>query len=215
MLHATMKTFLGRRLQDTAAVEFTSGNLDDLLAIGIAKLQAYIHDINPSALIDTATFSTVAGTDLYAKTASSLRVIMAEMQNASGVYSKLPLANFYELVQGDPTDTFEVGTARLADLGNKWLIRPTPDAVRTVRSWYVPIITTSAGWDAVATQINPALHTLPIDFALVEALGETSESAAVTLARERIAENVGLIPMLYGKQPEQVAALSFSPFSTR
>jgi hypothetical protein len=212
MLHATMKTFLGRRLSELSADQFSSTVLDDLLAVGIAKLQSYIHDVNPAALIDRNTFSTVAGTDLYAKQASALRVILIEMQSASGVYQKLTLANFYELMQVDEAVSFEDGVVRVADLGNKWFFRPTPDAVRTVRSWYVPIITTSAGWDAVATAIPPSLHTLPIDLALVEALGETAESASE--ARARIAENVGLIPMLYGKMPEQVSPLSLSPFSS-
>lgn len=211
MDHATMKTHLQRRLQDTAAVQFSSGTVDELLAIGISKLQAFIHDINPAALVSTNTFNTVAGTDLYAKQVSSMRVIRIEMAKAAGGYEKLPMRNFLELIEDEST-AFEEGTVAVADLGNQWFMHPTPDEVKTVRVWYVPIITTSAGWDAVATQIPPVLHTLVIDFALLEGLAETAE--ATNEIRSRINETLALIPSLYGRTNEQVMSMSLSPFSS-
>lgn len=211
MLHATMKTLLQKRLQDTVNDQFSSGNLDDLLAVGMSKLQAFIHDINPAAFISTNTFATVAGTDTYAKQASSLRVIRAEMLKTSGGYLKIPQRNFMELI--DESDSgFAEDTVSIADLGTKWLMRPTPDAIRTVRVWYVPVLTDSTAWDAVATQIPPVLHTLAVDFGVIEGLGETAEKA--TEVRTRINATLALIPSLYGRSNEQVQALSMNPFSS-
>lgn len=211
MLYAAMDAALRRRLQDVPEESFTDSIITELLAVGISKLQAFIHDINPSAFISTNTFSTVAGTDTYAKQASSMRVIRVEMLKTSGGYVKIPQRNFMELI--DESDSgFSDGSVAVADLGTKWLMRPTPDAIRTVRVWYVPIITDSAGWDAVATLIPPALHYLPVDFAVIEALGETAESAVEV--RARINEGLALIPVLYGRSNEQVQALSMSPFSS-
>jgi hypothetical protein len=213
MLHATMKTFLQRRLRDTAGTEFDSTAIvDPLLAFGIAKLQAIIHDFNPSAFIATNTFATVAATDLYDKQASSMRVIRAEILNATtGKYVKLPMRNFLELID-EASGDFIPGDISIADLGTQWFIHPTPDSAKTIRVWYVPIITTSAGWDAVATRISPALHLLPVDFALVEAFAESSERIAVAEARVRIKEAIELIPGLYGRSNEQVSQLSMSPY---
>lgn len=211
MLHATMKTFLQRRLQDMVNDGFSSGVLDDLLAVGIAKLLAYIHDINPAAFISTNTFATVSGTDLYAKQASSMRVIRIEIAQAAGGYAKVALANFYDLID-DGVTAFDLANISVADLGNQWYMHPTPDSINTVRVWYVPIITDSTGWDAVATQISPALHFLPVDFAVVEALGETAESASE--ARSRINDALALIPSLYGRTGEQVASFNMSPFAS-
>ena len=210
MLYATMKTFLQRRLQDTVADQFASSVVDDLLLVGIAKLQAFIHDINPTAFIDRNTFNTVASTDLYAKQASSLRVIRAEMLRSSGTgYDKLPVRNFHQIVEDE--NAFVEGAVAIADLGTKWLISPTPDSIRTVRIWYVPVITSSTIWDSYALLINPALHFLPVDLALVEALGETAEGAAE--ARSRINESLALLPSLYGVTGEQTAPLNLQPFS--
>lgn len=212
MLYAVMKTLLQRRLQDTAAVQFdATAIVDPLLAFGISKLQGYIQDINPSAFVDRATFPTVAGTDLYAKTASSLRVIRAEISKTSGGYLKLPVRNFYEVVE-EWDGSFSDGNISISDLGNKWLMAPTPDAVKTVRVWYVPVLTDGTAWDAVATYIPPSLHLLPVDFALVEALAETAE--ATVEARVRISEGLALISALFGRSPEQVQALSMAPFSS-
>lgn len=213
MLYAALDAALRRRLQDVAEDSFVDATITELLAVGISKLQAFIHDINPAAFIGTNTFSTVAGTDQYAKQASSLRVIRVEILKTSGGYLKVPMRNFMELI--DESDSgFAEDTLSVADLGTKWLMRPTPDAIRTIRVWYVPIITDSAGWDAVATQIPPALHYCAVDLAVIEALAETAESAAAKEARARINETLALIPSLYGRANEQVQALSMSPFSS-
>lgn len=211
MLYAEMDAALRRRLQDVPEESFTDAIITQLLAVGMSKLQAFIHDINPAAFISTNTFATVVGTDTYAKQASSLRVIRAEMLKTSGGYLKIPQRNFMELV--DESDSgFAEDTVSIADLGTKWLMRPTPDAIRTVRVWYVPILTDSTAWDAVATQIPPALHYMPVDFAFIEALAESAESASE--ARARINEGLALIPSLYGRTNEQVQALSMNPFSS-
>jgi len=211
MLHATLKSHFQRRLQDTGADEFSSSVVDELLAVGMSKLQAFIHDINPAAFISTNTFATVAGTDTYAKQTSSMRVIRVEILKTSGGYLKVPQRNFMELI--DETDSgFAEDTLSVADLGTKWLMRPTPDAIRTIRVWYVPILTDSTAWDAVATQIPPAIQFLAADLALLEALAETSEDAGPV--RARINEGLALIPSLYGRTNEQVQALSMNPFSS-
>lgn len=211
MLHADLKAFLQRRLQDTVEDQFASAVLDKLLAVGISKLQAHIHEVNPAAFSATNTFPTVAGTDTYTKQVSSMRVIRAEMLKTSGGYVKIPQRNFLELL--DESDSgFAEDSVAIADLGTQWLMRPTPTSVRTVRVWYVPIITDSTGWDAVATQIPPALHFAAVDFALIEALGETGEPGKDAMAR--LSEALSLIPALYGRTNEQVAPLSLNPFSS-
>jgi len=140
-----------------------------------------------------------------------MRVIRVEILKTSGGYLKVPQRNFMELI--DETDSgFAEDTLSVADLGTKWLMRPTPDAIRTIRVWYVPILTDSTAWDAVATQIPPAIQFLAADLALLEALAETSEDAGPV--RARINEGLALIPSLYGRTNEQVQALSMNPFSS-
>lgn len=213
MLYATMAATLRRRLQDVAEDAFADAVINEYLDVGISMLQAHIHAVNPAAFISTNTFATAAGTDLYAKQVSSLRIIRAEMAKDSGGYSNLPLRNFYDLVEVQE-GAFGNDTAAISDLGDKWLMRPEPDVVKTVRVWYVPILTSSVYWDAFEAQIPTALQPLAIDFAYVEAMGEGVDDPGVGEARKRIAEKLALLPELYGRTAEQVAPLSMSPFSS-
>lgn len=212
MLYATMAATLRRRLQDVAEDAFADAVINEYLDVGISMLQAHIHAVNPAAFISVDDFSTAAGTDLYDKQTNSLRIIRVEMEKTSGGYSKLPLRNFYELIEVDAAFTND--SAGIADLGHQWLIRPTPDAIKTVRAWHVPELTTSTLWDANATRVFTVLHPLCIDFAYVEAMGEGVDVPGVEEARRRIAEKLVLLPDLYGRTAEQVAPLSMSPFSS-
>lgn len=212
MLYATMAATLRRRLQDVAEDAYADAVINEYLDVGISVLQAHIHAINPAAFITTDTFATVSGTDLYVKQASSLRVIRAEMSKAAGGYEKLPFRNFLELIEEDTA--FEEGAVALADLGNQWYMHPTPDAIKTVRVWYVPELTTSTLWDANATRVPTVLHPVAIDSAFIEAVAEGTDAPALDEARRRLGEKLALIPSLYGGTAEQVAALSMSPFSS-
>lgn len=202
---------LRRRVQDVAEEAFTDAIVEELWLIGVNKMLAFIHDINPAALVDRTTFPTVAGTDLYTKQASSLRTFAVEMQNSSGTYDELQIQSF-EQVLAKAGDAFEDGGVVIADLGNQWLFAPTPNVVRTVRVWHIPSITTTTLWDNYATKIPLALHTLPIDLAVVELLGETAEN--IDPVRRRISDALDMIPMLYGRSAKQVTPISMSPFSS-
>lgn len=221
MIYTDLRDLLERRLQDVANDEFTTAFLDGLLGVGMGKLQAYIHDIKVDAFVKRVSISLVASTDLYLKSlgeANTLRSIEAEvLQASSGLYKPVTISNFYKM-RARYSDAGGIAAAdglEVADLGNQWYVQPTPSAAGTLRIWVVPNIGNQTNWDAIAEPSIPlALHTLPVDFAVIECLGETSDKAAVEEARARIADGLTLVPLLYGRSMKQVDSLQVSPFSS-
>lgn len=211
MIFNTMRTLLARRLQDEAADQWSSADKDDLLVVGISKLQAMILDLKPGAFMQISSFATVVDQDLYAKPTGILQMIRMELQNLTDSrYTELFPANFEALIDDNPDNTDTSTGQRYAEVGQHFLIRPAPSAVRTARIWFSPEIS-SANWDtAIQGSIPSALHTLPVDFAVVEMLSETAQPAVEAQVRIKVA--LDLLPAFYGRSnSKQKSSLQLDP----
>lgn len=212
MNHAALKSLLQRRLRDSVADQYDSSILDSFLAVGLSQFQALVLAMNPDGFGPlTATFATVSGTDQYTRVVA-FKIFRVEILDAvSGKYAKVEPEHFQTLLDSDPS--FSVEGLRYAEVGTSLFLRPTPDAVYTIRYWYTADLGSSAGWDAYDDLIPVALHTLPVDLALIEALAENAEE--VKKIENRIAFKMSLLETFYGRSPEQISRPLMQPFASQ
>lgn len=213
MDHAALKVLLQRRLQDTVADQYSSSIVDSFLAAGLSQFQSLVLGLNPDGFGPlTATFSTAVGTDSYSRVVA-FKIFRMEIQDtsiASG-WQKIEPENFQVLL--DDEGAFTLDGLRYAEVGTKLFLRPTPDSVRTVRYWYTADLGSQLGWDAYDDLIPVGLHTLPVDLALMDALGENAES--IEKVQARIAFKVALLETHYGRSTNQVSTPHFQPFGSQ
>lgn len=213
MNHAALKVLLQRRLQDLVADQYDSSIVDSFLAVGLSQFQSLVLGMNPDGFGPlTATFNTVAGTDAYSRVVA-FKIFRMEIQDASVAsgWRKINPENFQILL--DDEGAFSLEGLRYAEVGTQLFLRPTPDVVRTIRYWYTADLGSSAGWDAYDDFIPVGLHTLPVDLALIEALGENAE--AIEKIQSRVAFKAGLLETHYGRSTNQVSTPAYQPFSSQ
>ena len=213
MDHAALKVLLQRRLRDSVADQYDSATVDSFLALGLSQFQALVQDINPDGFGPlTADYGMTAGVDNYPRVPAFKIFRMELLDSVTGKYSEVPPENF-EVMMAKEDGSFSPSELRYSEVGTRLFFRPTPDAAYTYRYWYTADLGSQSGWDAYNNLIPLALHSLPVDLALVEALAENAEG--VERIERRIAFKVGLIPTLYGRSTKQVSAPPYQPFSSQ
>ena len=211
MNHAALKTLLQRRLRDSVADQYDSSTVDSFLALGLSQFQSLIQEINPDGFGPlTATFNTAANTDSYSRVVA-FKIFRVEIQDPVTSTYKEVLPENFEVLMGNEDD-FTVDGLRYCEVGTKLFLRPTPDAVYTIRYWYTADLGSSSGWDAYDDFIPVGLHSLPVDLAMIEALAENAE--AVEKIERRVAFKTGLLATHYGRSSKQVSAPNYQPFSS-
>lgn len=211
MNHAALKVLLQRRLNDLVADQYDSSILDSFLAVGLSQFQAMVQDINPDGFGPLMfSFATVSGQDSYSRN-SAFQIFRLEVQDpVSGEWKKIAPQQFQVLLDDDSDFSFD--QLRYSEVGTSLFLRPTPDSVFNVRYWFLADIGSQVGWDAYDDLIPTALHTLPVDLALIEALGENADGAEKV--EKRIAFKSALLTTLYGRSSEGVSRPNFRPFSS-
>jgi len=190
---ATLRTLLGKRLQDTVDDQFDDAALNALINVGCGLLQNEIMAVSKHAFIEVATFAQTAGQERYPKPAGiyfPVRLGIADT-GAAGGYRKLEKRSLMAATSratGDDTVWADAG---------RWLwIEPVPSATVAAgfQLVYVPLVAVSD--DADVPTIHDSLHSCIVDIGVIEALGETHETAKA--AAERLDRKLKYIQTIYG-----------------
>lgn len=194
MNRGTLRTLLLKRLQDTVADQFDSSDANDLLNVGLGLLQAEIMKTRPDAFLEISTADIVAGQERYENPDGWImdqEIEIADSSTSSGWRKLNPMP-----IQQRPSTS--AGSISYFSHKGRWLVltdTPTVAVTAGLRRTWVPTLTMSA--DADIPSVKTALHTSIVDYAVIEALGETDEGSGA--AERRLERKLALIPDLYAR----------------
>lgn len=174
MNRSTMRDILRRRLQDKNADEWTNGQLDDLLNVGLHKTQREIMKLDPEAFLWVDKADIVVSQELYAwPTSRWFEVEVGKLDSASGTYTPLKRLDWRQ-TRGRSTGS----DLKYARHGRHFALSPIPTESQAngVQIRYVPVL--EMGADADVPAIPLALHMGIIVWAQRVTIPETGESDA-------------------------------------
>ena len=195
MNRGTMRVLLSKRLQDTVDDQFDDSALNDLLNIGLGLLQADIMAVRPDAFMEISTFNIGANNERYENPDGWMMDVLIEVSDsssASGWRQLSPLP-----IQQRGSAATDPNTVYFSHMGRWLILTPTPSAavVNGLRRTWVPTLTMSS--DSDIPQVKTLLHSCIIDYAVLEALGESDEAGENT--RKRLEKKLERIPDLYAR----------------
>lgn len=173
MTKGQMRELLRRRLQEEIAENFDDDELDNLLNIGLHRVQLAIKRAHPDASLHRAVANIENGVDLYDFPPGFISEYLVETRDStSSAYGKIKRVNFRDTI--DRASGSETVYARTG----KWIrISPTPteNVTNGLRIWFVPTLSMSA--DSDVPDIPLVLHEGPVIWANKVALDETGEAS--------------------------------------
>ena len=193
MNRSTMRTLLAKRLQDNAEDQFSTSDLNSLLNLGLGLLQADVMAVRPDAFVEISTFSIVASQDRYVNPEGWLLDIMIEVVDtaeASGYRKLSPVPFQQKFTDGDSITHY-------SHMGRFLVLSPTPDVAVSdgIRRTWVPTLTMDD--DADIPEIKAVLHSCIVDYAVIEAIGETDEAGDSTY--KRLQRKLERVSDIYGR----------------
>ena len=195
MNRGTLRTLLGKRLQDTVDDQFDDTALNDLINVGIGLLQNEILKVNPLAFVSIDTFASVASQPYYEVPANIYHEVELGIADTSAPEAYRPLTKVPWRAR-----TREAGSNEVyARLGQYWWIQPTPTASTAAYFRLIWHYALSLSDDTTEPRIHSSLHTCIVDYAVLEALGETYEGADRVI--QRLDKKLIAIPAIYAMDP--------------
>lgn len=194
MNRGSMRTLLERRLQDTGNDGYTDAVLNDLLNVGLGLVQNEVLKVNAHAFVAIETFPSVADQPYYEKPANIYHEIELAVSDSGveGGYRPLSKTPW----RGRSTGTQNQGDLSYSEIGQYWWISPTPSASVAAYFRLIYHYLLSMSDDDQSPRLHASLHSCVVDYAVIEALGETWESGED--AMQRLEKKLAAISAIYG-----------------
>jgi hypothetical protein len=203
MNRGTARSLLRRRINEVTADNWTDGDLNDILNIGIHQVQTAIHKVDPEAFVYIDRASIVANQEFYPKPEGLWYEMAVRLLNSStGKYERIEKRD-YSYAEDLATSESTV----YSHVGRLLALRPIPSAslASGLELLYVPTLSVAVDTDIIPVHL--ALHNAVVQASQLLLLPETGE--AYKDVQEAYDRTILLIPEYYRKsagEPEQ-----FSP----
>lgn len=204
MTRGEIRTLLRRHIQDTAAVAWTTDELDSVINLAYANVQKEIIKADPEAHLFWDRMDTTAGTNWYPLLNSfGISHVAIKGSSSDTVWTILSPRRYRDFY------TYS-GTSQIYTKRGQWIgvyPAPTVSVTNGLEVLHAPIMAIGSGLsnDSEVPRIKTPLHLAIVYWSKLIALGDTDEQSGET--RDRLQEILGDLPNWYNINNDEPARL--------